>query len=519
VKRTWVVLAVVAVLAVAGVVVAAVRFLGGADTLSGFTKRVVATGLADPYEIVWGPDGFLWATEKSGNKVTRVDPRAGTRHTALDLPDAFHTPNGQDGVLGLAFHPGENSVYVSYTYDANPAAGVFEQRLKIVRYTHDTATGRLVDPRDVITGLPSSTDHQSARLRFGPDGKLYYTIGDQGANLFDHFCQPNQAQRLPTAAEVRAQDWVAYQGKTLRLDVDGGIPDDNPLLDGVRSHVYTYGHRNAQGLDFGSEGRLYQAEQGPQTDDEVNILTKGGNYGWPFVAGYRDDKAYVYANWSASSPTPCAELRYNTDRIPASVPQQKETDWTGPMVSPIHTFGTVDSGHDFVDSKCAKGSLYYVCWPTVANSSLAYYPVRPDGIPGWGDSLVMTNLKDGTVYHMTLRDGGTRIGTVTALWKARNRYRDTAFSPDGRSVYVATDSAGVVRGADGTPTFDLTDRGSIIEFRWAGQETASTRAVGGTPMIIRVAVEREAVRSPRRPTCCARRRRRTPLTPHYGKRY
>ena len=266
-------LAVVAALAVAVIIVVAVRFLGGGENLSGFTKRVVATGLADPYEIVWGPDGFLWATEKSGKKVTRIDPRTGTMLTALDLPDAVHTaPSGQDGVLGLAFLPGNNVVYISYTYDANPAADALERRLKIVRYAYDTATGRLVDPRDIITGLPSSTDHQSARLRLGPDGKLYYTIGDQGANLFEHFCQPNQAQRLPTAAEVRAQDWVAYQGKTLRLNVDGSIPDDNPLLEGVRSHVYTYGHRNAQGLDFGADGRLYQAEQGPQTDDEVNIL-------------------------------------------------------------------------------------------------------------------------------------------------------------------------------------------------------------------------------------------------------
>jgi hypothetical protein len=74
---------------------------------------------------------------------------------------------------------------------------------------------------------------------------------------------------------------------------------------------------------------------------------------------------------------------------------------------------------------------------------------------------------------MTLRDGGTRIDTVTALWKAQNRYRDAAFSPDGQSIYVVTDSAGVVRENDGTPTFDLTDRGSLIEFRWAGQPTAS----------------------------------------------
>ena len=140
-------LAVVAVLAVAVIIVVAVRFLGGGENLSGFTERVVATGLADPYEIVWGPDGFLWATEKSGKKVTRIDPRTGTKHTALDLPDAVHTaPSGQDGVLGLAFLPGNNVVYISYTYDANPAADALERRLKIVRYAYDTATGRLVDP-------------------------------------------------------------------------------------------------------------------------------------------------------------------------------------------------------------------------------------------------------------------------------------------------------------------------------------------------------------------------------------
>jgi hypothetical protein len=191
------------------------------------------------------------------------------------------------------------------------------------------------------------------------------------------------------------------------------------------------------------------------------------------VAGYRDDKAYVYANWSASSPTPCARLTYSTDRVPPSVPQQKETGWTGPMVAPIHTFGTVENGYDFTDPKCARGGLSYVCWPTVANSSLAYYPARQDAVPGWADSLVMTNLKDGTVYQMALRDNGTRIGAVTVLWKDRNRYRDTAFSPDGRSVYVATDSVGVVRDASGVPTFDLTDRGSIIEFRWTGTATAS----------------------------------------------
>jgi len=458
----------VAVACAMGLGVSVVAAVPGAQAsgAGGFSKHVLATGLGDPYEIAWGPDGFLWATEKSGKKVTRVNPKTGAKSTALDLPQAVHTEGGQDGVLGLAFHSQRDYVYLSYTYNAGAALG---SRTKIVRYTYDARVQRLGQPRDVLTGLPSSTDHQSARLRFGPDGKLYYTIGDQGANQFANYCDPNYAQRLPTAAEVRAHDWTAYRGKALRLNLDGSIPADNPVLNGVRSHVYTYGHRNAQGLDFGRDGVLYQSEQGPKTDDEVNILRKGGNYGWPYVAGYRDDKAYTYANWSASSPTPCAELTYDDLEIPASVPQQQESDWTGAMVSPIRTFGTVDNGYNFRDPKCAAGGLYFICYPTVAPSSLSYYSGRRGGIPGWGDSLVTTNLKDGTVYQMRLTPNGAGTGKVTTLWKAQDRYRDTAFSPDGKSVFVATDSAGVVRDANGAPTTELSNPGSIIEFRWHKQ--------------------------------------------------
>src|SRR5690606_27127609 len=110
--------------------------------------------------------------------------------------------------------------------------------------------------------------------------KLYYTVGELGHNQFGNYQLPIEAQRLPTAEEVAAQDWSAYVGKVLRLDLDGGIPDDNPEIGGVRSHVFTYGHRNPQGLAFGPDGTLYSAEQGPKTDDEINILEAGKNYGW-----------------------------------------------------------------------------------------------------------------------------------------------------------------------------------------------------------------------------------------------
>jgi PQQ-dependent dehydrogenase (s-GDH family) len=438
---------------------------------------VVASGLGDPYEIVWGPDAHLWVTEKSGLRVTRVDPRTGAKSTAVTISDAHHSPGGQDGVLGLALHPlllthtGHDFVYVSYDYLTSTPAPVTgeRRRLRIVRFTYDAGTHRLHSPRTLIEGLPGGTDHQSARLRFGPDGKLYYTIGDQGANQLASYCRPNWAQRLPTAAEVRARDWAAYQGKTLRLNLDGSIPAGNPVLQGVRSHVWTYGHRNAQGLTFGPRGRLYQAEQGPKTDDEINRLRRGGNYGWPAVAGFRDDQAYTYNNWSASAPTPCRDLTYSDLETPSSVPQQPESAFTQPMVSPVTTFGTVPDDFDFTDPTCAQGGLYFICWPTIAPSSLTYYrPIPWLGIPGWRRTLLMTTLKDGSVYRITLSRDGRHVLRSTKMWSDQIRYRDITYSPDGRSIYVATDNAGLVRDPNGAPTSRLRDPGSILLFRWNG---------------------------------------------------
>ncbi|MFC8393190.1 PQQ-dependent sugar dehydrogenase [Streptomyces sp. NPDC057238] len=304
----------------------------------------------------------MWVTEKSGKKVTRVGPRTGAKSTALDLTEkAVHTEGAQDGVLGPALHPdllkdkGRDYVYVSYTYDSNTSDAEVDQRLRIDRYTYDSRTGTLGEPKNLISGPASGSDHQSARLGYGPDGKLYYTIGDQGANQLQHYCEPNRAQRLPTKEEIESKDRIACRGKTLRLNPeDGSIPADDPVLGGVRSHVWAHGFRNSQGLDFGTDGTLYNTDQGPRTDDEVNVLTKGANYGWPHVAGHRDDKAYTFSEWSASAPTPCADLTFNDLEVPESVSRQKETDWKGRFTEPVRTFGTVDSGFDFSDPRCGE---------------------------------------------------------------------------------------------------------------------------------------------------------------------
>ncbi|MEV4318174.1 glucose/sorbosone family PQQ-dependent dehydrogenase [Actinocrispum sp. NPDC049592] len=443
-------------------IVAASPVSAAAETGPAATGRVLTSGLADPYEITWGPDGFIWATEKTGLRVVRIDPRTGAKKTAVTIPDAVHTDWRQNGVLGMALHPGllhgRDHVFVAYTYDSDP--GTAEAlRTKIVRYTYDSHTEQLGQQVDVITGLPGGVDHQSARLVFGPDAKLYYTIGDQGAGQFEEMCEPNLAQRLPTAAEVRDKDWTAYRGKVLRLNQDGSIPADNPVIDGVRSHVLTYGHRNAQGLVFGTNGILYSSEQGPKTDDEIDIISRGKNYGWPNVAGYRDDNAYVYANWAAAPD--CQDLEFSDFEIPPSVPVTRESAWSNrDFVPPIRTFHTVPSDHNFKDPKCAEDEQWYLCWPTVAPAGLDYVPRG-----GYRNSLLMPALKDGTVYRLVLSPDGKCVTSVEPLWRSTNRYRDTAISPDGKTFYVATDSSGSTKDETGTPTNELANPGSILEFK------------------------------------------------------
>ncbi|XXZ36111.1 glucose/sorbosone family PQQ-dependent dehydrogenase [Sorangium sp. So ce321] len=433
-----------------------------------FASREIVRGLSFPMRIVWGPDGFLWLTERVGKRVVRVRPSDGQRTTAVTITEAYQS-GGQDGVLGLALHPGllqgtgNDHVYVSYTYDADPGSAV-NRKTKIRRYTYNPTAGTLGSPVDLITGLPGSDDHNSARLLIGPDLKLYYTVGDQGNNQFNRKCYPVGSQDLPTATEVAAQDWSKYTGKVLRLNLDGSIPDDNPQIAGTRSHVYSYGHRNAQGLTFRGSA-LYANEHGPKSDDELNLIQPGKNYGWPHVAGYQDDKAYTYNNWSASSS--CASLPWTNDTPPSSVPQQQESAWSHPdFTEPLLTFYTVENDYNFHDPACAGND--YICWPTIAPSSLHHYAAEP-GIPGWEDSLLMTTLKKGAVYRVKLDAAGEPVaGEAVVHVQTTNRYRDLALSPDGRTIYVITDSSGNTSGPTGGSTTALSNPGAILEFTYTG---------------------------------------------------
>src|SRR3954453_13788692 len=447
-----------------------------------FDKKVLASGLAGPWELTWGPDNMLWGTERTGKRVTRIDPTTGDRTVAITI-DEVSAPGGQDGLLGMALHPdllkgtGDDYVYVAYTYvdqAKGPDPTVTDPKSpyrylygKIVRLTYSAADRTLSHPMNVISGLPAGDDHLGGRLKFGPDKKLYFSIGDQGHNQFQNFCLPIEAQRLPTQKELRARDYSSYVGKILRVNPDGSVPADNPKLNGVVSHVFTYGHRNPEGLDFGPDGTLYSAEHGPKTDDEINILTRGSNYGWPHVAGFKDNKAYVYARWAKSS-TPCSQLQYNDMAIPSSVPQEPESAFEEPFVSPIATMFTVPTGYNFQDPAC-KG-VDFICWPTVGVSDVEFYESKDKGIPGWDKVLLVTTLKRGSLYVLPLSaDGKAAAGRFSRYFQSENRFRDTAVSPDGRTIYIATDPGGVAGATDGGTTSKMENSGAIIAFTYSGE--------------------------------------------------
>src|SRR5688572_10398989 len=446
-----------------------------------FRQTEVVTGLDWPWEVTWGPDNMLWVTEREGKRVTRVNPTTGERKVAITI-DEVSAPGGQDGLLGLALDLANNFVYVGYSYvdkslppiatrsDTSPYRYLYT---KVVRLTYDRATETRRNPVTLVAGLPAGNDHNAGRLKIGPDRKLYYTIGDHGNDQLGNYCVPIEAQRLPTPAELQAKNYASYVGKVLRLNLDGSIPNDNPQINGVRSHVFSYGHRDPQGIDFGPDGTLYEAEHGPKTDDEINIVRAGANYGWPHVAGLKDNKAYEYARWAESKPTPCAQLKFSDLEIAPTVPREPESAFTRPFIEPIATMFTVASGYNFSDPVC-KG-IDYICWPTVGVSSIEYYGApRKGGIPGWDKVLFVPTLKRGSLYVVALSADGQRVsGPFSRYFQSDNRYRDTAVSPDGRTIYIATDTGGLAEATAGGTTRTMTNKGSILAFTYVGEGTGA----------------------------------------------
>lgn len=411
-----------------------------------FEGRVIIDGLNAPWAMSYGPDNNLWITERQGKNIGKINPETGEYTKLYTVENAFVGPQ-HEGVLGLALGPnflkGKNDLYTAYTYKNENG----KEFARIVKLTYNEKQNKLGNEKIIIDKLPASNDHNSGRLILGKDEKLYYTIGDQGNNQGENKNKPIESQRVATKEEVLKKDYSSYPGSTLRLNLDGSIPKDNPVINGVRSHIYTYGHRNAQGLVFVDE-KLFSNEHGPSSDDEINLLVPGGNYGWPNIAGYQDNQGYEYINNSENGKT------------------YKETEFKGEnLQDPIKTFYTVGKNYEFTDKSCGMG---YLCWPTVAPSSLDYYPENGK-IEEWRNSLIVSSLKNGALYVVPLNDKKTQAqGDVKKVFKTNNRYRMVLVSPDTSKIYVLTDSSGNALGKNGKAITGekLENKGALIEFKY-----------------------------------------------------
>lgn len=419
--------------------------------------------LKKPWDLHYGPDDYLWVTERKSGRVLRVHPVTGDKDELISLAPLVYSVAGQDGLLGMALHRNllgdDPYVYLSYTYYSE--SSVLDRAQRLVRYTYRISdnNGSLSDPLVILEGLPASDDHNSGRLIFGPDEKLYYTIGDQGSNQGNNKCNPILSQVLPSQDEIDRENWSKYPGKILRINLDGSIPNDNPTIAGVQSHIYSFGHRNPQGLVFASNGLLYSDEHGPKTDDEVNIIYSGHNYGWPYVVGYLDDQAYEYCNWSSIED--CEMMSYS-DACPSAAEQSEESDFSASNYQePLLSMFAVPDDYDFGNPDCENS---WMCRPNVAPSSLDVY--ESEIISGWRNSLLVTSLKRGRVYRIKLNESGTAIiGDTTEHFYTSNRYRDIAVDPDGKSFYVITDDGGKTSGSSGLTLADsLENPGTILKF-------------------------------------------------------
>jgi len=318
--------------------------------------KIVAVQVAifdEPWAMTFLPDSTLLVTEKRG--VLWHVTNDGSKTEVQGLWKVAY--GGQGGLGDVVLHPDfsvQPIVYLAYTY--NSGSGVLE---RIVSYNY--FADELINESILLDNIPGSSNHDGCRLIISTDYKLFITTGD-------------------ALNSSSAQDINSLSGKILRLNLDGSVPIDNPF---PNNPVYSFGHRNAQGLYLGLNGILYSSEHGPSSDDEFNIIEAGRNYGWPDVKGYCDTPAEI---------TFC-----NTNNVAEPL-----SAWT----------------------------------PTIATSDIVYY--NHPAIPEWQGHILLTTLKNKRLYTLELDETGTAVLSESQFFQDYwGRLRDICVAPDG-SVYLAT---------------------------------------------------------------------------------
>ncbi|MDB4493576.1 PQQ-dependent sugar dehydrogenase [Flavobacteriales bacterium] len=323
------------------------------------TEYDLVTGVQIPWEILWGPDDHIWMTSRKG-EVMRIEPETGNYNVVLER-NVISNGSGEPGMLGMAMHPDwENSPKVYVVYCTGSAFNG-DEHLSVFDWD-----GTSLVNEEILLTIQAGGIHNGSRLLVLPDNTLLMTAGDIGSSSL-------------------AQLEGSLQGKTLRLNLDGSVPDDNPIAD---SYVYTIGNRNSQGLALGANGIVYSSEHGQNSNDELNIVTAGGNYGWPNVEGFCNtigEQAFC-----------------------------EEND----VIEPLEAWT-----------------------PCIAVNGIEYY--NHEAIPEWQNSILMAVLGGlGGQYErlsvMHLSDDGLSVTGEDQFFSSFNqRVRDVAVNPYTGSVYVA----------------------------------------------------------------------------------
>lgn len=313
---------------------------------------IVADSLVVPWEIVWGPDNWIWVSEERGY-ITKVNPKTGEKRILLRLPIGPRP----EGAQSMIVHPDQkNFPYIYIHYKRFKADSLRYNILE--RYTVQGDT--LIDPK-VLLEFVAGNGHTGSRLAFHGSNCLLWATGDQ-------------------AQHEAPQDLNNPNGKVLRFDLDGKIPKDNPI---PNSYVYAYGFRNMQGMVVTPGQKVYTSEHGDATEDEINLILPGKNYGFPIIEGKADNDIEVAF--------------------------QSEHKTLDPLIS----------------------------WtPTIAPAGLDYYSSA--NIPEWNNSLLLTMLKGQGLRVLKLNHQGDKIMKEELyLEKVYGRIRDICVSPDG-DIYICT---------------------------------------------------------------------------------
>lgn len=322
-------------------------------------NRTVIDGLDNPWEILWGPDNNIWFTER-GCKIGRVNPITGVRTLTYNIPGCIEDNEG--GSLGMVLDPNFLSNHYIYVVNVYSTGSGFRERL--FRCVYNEANNTIGSLVVLLQNIPADGWHNGSRLAFGADGKLYMTTGD-------------------AINSALAQNLSSLNGKVLRINADGTVPSDNPF----GNYVWSYGHRNSQGLVW-FNNILYASEHGPSTNDEFNIIERGRNYGWSNVEGYCSDN-----NISG-------ELNYC---------------FNNNIKEAVKAFTPIEapSGIDFYSSSA---------------------------ITQWTNSVLIACLRGEKIIQLKMDNSGKQVlYQKNYFFQEFGRLRDMCISPDGR-VFVCVDS-------------------------------------------------------------------------------